>query len=206
VQIVQLARTTLRNIIGTLTLTEANSQRDKINTELITTLATETMNWGLVVVRTELKEIDPPPDVQATMNMVVKAENTKIANLDFATAAETKADGDRRAQIKIAEGLKQAAILAAEGDREAKILRAQGDAEAIKIVNLAAEKYFVDNAQVLRKIQAVETAFQGATKLVIPEGTSLVNILSEAAGVPKVIPLTIPSVEEKSKSQSPTSQ
>ena len=71
VQIVQLARTTLRNIIGTLTLTEANSQRDKINTELMTTLAIETKNWGILVVRTELKEIDPPPDVQATMNMVV---------------------------------------------------------------------------------------------------------------------------------------
>src|SRR3972149_4723809 len=75
VQIVSLARTTLRNIIGTLTLKSANSERDKINTELMKTLKDETQNWGLEVVRTELKEIDPPKDVQDTMNKVVKAEN-----------------------------------------------------------------------------------------------------------------------------------
>src|SRR4030042_4268389 len=66
-QIVNLARTTLRNIIGTLTLKSANSERDKINTALLTTLSKETRNWGMEIVRTELKEIDPPKDVQETM-------------------------------------------------------------------------------------------------------------------------------------------
>ena len=93
-QIVNLARTTLRNIIGTLTLKSANSERGKINDELLKTLSSETARWGIDIVRTELKEIDPPKDVQETMNKVVKAENEKIAAVDFATARETTADGE----------------------------------------------------------------------------------------------------------------
>ena len=112
-QIVNLARTTLRNIIGTLTLKSANSERDKINGELLTTLAKETKDWGMEIVRTELKEIDPPKDVQETMNKVVKAENEKIAALDFANAMEREADGQKRAEIKKAEGIRQGRILAA---------------------------------------------------------------------------------------------
>ena len=88
-QIVNLARTTLRNIIGTMTLKSANSERGRINTDLHQILERETANWGLEIVRTELKEIDPPKDVQETMNKVVKAENEKIAAIDFATATET---------------------------------------------------------------------------------------------------------------------
>ncbi|MDD1655888.1 MAG: SPFH/Band 7/PHB domain protein, partial [Methanomicrobiales archaeon] len=106
-QIVSLARTTLRNIIGTLTLKSANSERGRINDELQKTLRKETANWGIEIVRTELKEIDPPQDVQETMNKVVKAENEKIAAVDFATATETQADGERRAAIKRSEGIKQ---------------------------------------------------------------------------------------------------
>ena len=104
-QIVNLARTTLRNIIGTLTLKSANSERDKINGALLTTLSRETLSWGLAIVRTELKEIDPPKDVQETMNKVVKAENEKVAALDFADAVERQADGVKRAEIKKPKGL-----------------------------------------------------------------------------------------------------
>jgi len=171
-QIVNLARTTLRNIIGTLTLKSANSERGKINDELHSTLMTETANWGIEIVRTELKEIDPPKDVQETMNKVVKAENEKIAAVDYATAAETVADGEKRAQIKKAEGIKQS-----------RILEAQGEAEAIMLVNEAAEKYFVGNAQVLRKLEAMEKALQNNTKVVVPGGTELVNIIGEMAGI-----------------------
>ncbi len=92
-QVVNLARTTLRNIIGTLSLKSANSERGKINEELRTALKTETASWGIEILRTELKEIDPPHDVQETMNKVVKAENEKVAAIDFATATETQADG-----------------------------------------------------------------------------------------------------------------
>ncbi len=171
-QIVNLARTTLRNIIGTLTLKSANSERGKINDELHKTLRAETNAWGMEIVRTELKEIDPPKDVQETMNKVVKAENEKIAAIDFATATETEADGKRRAQIKQAEGLKQS-----------KILSAEGEAEAIKMVNEAAEKYFVGNAQLLRKLQALENSLANNTKIVVPEGSDLVNVIGEMAGI-----------------------
>lgn len=180
-QIVNLARTTLRNIIGTLTLKSANSERDKINGELLTTLSKETRNWGMEIVRTELKEIDPPKDVQETMNKVVKAENEKIAALDFANAMEREADGLKRAEIKKAEGIRQAKILAAEGE-----------AEAIRLVNEAANKYFVGNAQLLRKLEAVEKSLKENAKIVIPTGSELVNVVGELAGV---LPLRKESTE-----------
>jgi len=171
-QIVNLARTTLRNIIGTLTLKSANSERDKINGELLTTLSQETLNWGMEIVRTELKEIDPPQDVQSTMNKVVKAENEKIAALDYANAVERQADGEKRAEIKKAEGIKRG-----------KILQAEGEAEAIKLVNEAANRYFIGNAQLLRKLEALEEALSDNAKIVIPSGSDLVNVIGEMAGV-----------------------
>jgi len=171
-QIVNLARTTLRNIIGTMTLKSANSERGKINSELHRTLREETAHWGIDIVRTELKEIDPPEDVQETMNKVVKAENEKVAAVDFATATETMADGARRAEIKKAEGV-----------RQAKILEAEGEAQAIKLVNEAADKYFVGNAQLLRRLMAVETALSANAKIVIPSNTELVNVIGEMAGI-----------------------
>jgi regulator of protease activity HflC (stomatin/prohibitin superfamily) len=170
-QIVNLARTTLRNIIGTLTLKSANSERDKINTALLETLARETKHWGMEIVRTELKEIDPPKDVQETMNKVVKAENEKVAALDFANAVERQADGVKRAEIKKAEGIKQAKILAAEGE-----------AEAIRLVNEAANTYFIGNAQLLRKLEALEKSLSQNAKIVIPSGSELVNVIGEMAG------------------------
>ena len=171
-QMVNLARTTLRNIIGTLTLKSANSERGKINTELQRIMRQETTHWGIEIVRTELKEIDPPQDVQETMNKVVKAENEKVAAIDFATATETMADGARRAQIKKAEGVKQA-----------KILRAEGEALAIQLVNDAADKYFVGNAQLLRRLITVEKSLTANTKIVIPANTELVNIIGDMAGL-----------------------
>ncbi len=171
-QIVNLARTTLRNIIGTLTLKSANSERGKINSELHRTLREETQSWGIEIVRTELKEIDPPKDVQETMNKVVKAENEKIAAIDFATARETVADGEKRARIKEAEGV-----------RQFRILQADGEAQAIKLVNEAADKYFTGNAQLLRKLEAMEKALENNAKIVIPTGSELVNVIGEMAGV-----------------------
>jgi regulator of protease activity HflC (stomatin/prohibitin superfamily) len=171
-QIVNLARTTLRNIIGTLTLKSANSERGKINEELQKTLKIETANWGISIVRTELKEIDPPADVQETMNKVVKAENEKIAAVDFANAAETQADGLRRAEVKRADGV-----------RQGKILQAEGEAEAIRLVNEAAERYFVGNAQLLRRLEAVENSLRENAKIVIPAQAELVNVIGDLAGV-----------------------
>jgi len=182
-QIVNLARTTLRNIIGTLTLKSANSERGKINFELQKTLREETKNWGIDIVRTELKEIDPPKDVQETMNKVVKAENEKIAAVDFATATETMADGARRAEIKKADGVKQA-----------RVLEAEGEAQAIKLVNEAAQQYFVGNAQILRKLETVERALAHNAKIVVPANAQLINVIGEMAGV-----LPVPGAAEATK-------
>ncbi len=171
-QIVNLARTTLRNIIGTLTLKSANSERGKINEELQKTLRKETLTWGIEIVRTELKEIDPPKDVQETMNKVVKAENEKIAAIDFATATETMADGARRAEIKKAEGI-----------RQARILEAEGEAQAIKLVNEAANQYFIGNAQLLRRLETVERSLASNAKIVVPSSTELINVIGDLAGM-----------------------
>ncbi len=106
------------------------------------------------------------------MNKVVKAENEKIAAIDFATATETQADGARRAEIKKAEGIRQAKILAAEGE-----------AQAIKLVNEAADKYFVGNAQLLRRLEMVERALRENAKVVVPAGTELVNVIGDLGGI-----------------------
>ena len=165
-QIVNLARTTLRNIIGTLTLNEANSDRDKINVALMETLKKETKNWGLEVVRTELKEIDPPKDVQETMNKVVKAENEKQAAIDYATATETQADGKRRAAIQEAEGLKKA-----------QILQAEGQAAAIKLVNESAEKYFTGKAQLLKQYEVTQASLENNSKIILAKDGINPNII-----------------------------
>lgn len=171
-QIVNLARTTLRNIIGTMTLKSANSERGKINNDLHHVLIEETKTWGIDVVRTELKQIDPPRDVQETMNKIVKAENEKIAAIDYATAAETAADGDKRSSIKQAEGV-----------RQSRILEAEGEAEAIRLVNDAANKYFIGNAQLLKQLETVEASMEKNAKIVVPANTELINVIGEMAGV-----------------------
>ncbi len=171
-QIVNLTRTTLRNILGTLTLKSANSERGKINKELIDILVRETESWGIDIVRAELKEIDPPKDVQETMNKIVKAENEKNAAVDFATAAETTADGEKRAAIKRAEGVKQS-----------QILQAEGEAEAIRLVNEAANQYFVGNAQILKRLETVQASLEQNTKIVVPANQELVNVIGDMAGI-----------------------
>jgi regulator of protease activity HflC (stomatin/prohibitin superfamily) len=183
IQIVALARTTLRNIIGTMNLMEANSERGKINKSLYDQLTLETASWGIEIVRTELKEISPPKGVQEAMNNVVIANNQKIAAVDFATATETKADGEKRAKIKLAEGAKQTFILEAEGQRQSKILVAEGEAQAIKLINEAADAYFVGNAQILKQLQTVTESLQANSKIVLPTGQSLVNVVGDLAGL-----------------------
>ena len=166
-----LAKTTLRAVIGKMTLTEANENRDQINLEVEKILSKEVTKWGIDVVRVELQRIEPPDDVQDAMNQVVKAENEKIAALDLATAIETKADGERRAEIKKAEGI-AAAIR----------LKADADGDAIKTVNVAAEKYFTGNAQLLKKLETVAEALKDNTKIIVPADSDLVNVIGDLAG------------------------
>ena len=176
-QIVALARTTLRNIIGGMTLKVANSERNTINLNLAEALTHETAAWGIEIVRSELKEIQPPEDVQETMNKVVKALNEKTAAIDFATATETNADGQRRAAIKQAEGVRQATIL-----------EAQGKAEAIRLVNEAAKQYFQGTAITLRQLEVAENSLMHNTKIIVPGGQSVVNVIGGLLGVDAVPP------------------
>ena len=108
----QLTVTTLRNIVGALTLEEALTSRERVNTELRVVLDERTGKWGIRVNGVELKSIDPPTGIQEAMEKQMRAER------------------DRRATILVAEGVKQSAILTAEGEQQAVVLRAQGEKEA----------------------------------------------------------------------------
>lgn len=182
-QIVNLARTTLRNIIGTLSLEEANSERDKINKELLRTLQIETKSWGIDVVRTELKEIEPPKDVQDTMNKVVKSKNEKISAIDFATAVETEADGLKRSEIKKAEGIRQSKILMAEGEAQAIIKVAEARAKEIEAINQSIQKNFKAEAITYKKLETAEKSLRNSTKFVIDTQKNITNVISDVAGV-----------------------
>src|ERR1700751_560481 len=123
----QLTVTTLRNVIGTLTLEKTLTSRDQINAELRGVLDDATGKWGIRVNRVELKAIDPPPSIQDAMEKQMRADRDK-------RAAILQAEGERQWAILRAEGDKQSAILKAQGLREATVLGAEGQAKAIETV------------------------------------------------------------------------
>jgi regulator of protease activity HflC (stomatin/prohibitin superfamily) len=123
----QLTVTTLRNVIGSLTLEDTLTSRDEINTQLRLVLDDATGKWGIRINRVELKSIDPPGTVQEAMEKQMRAERDR-------RAAILTAEGVKQSQILTAEGEKQAAVLKAEGARQAAILRAEGEAKAIDTV------------------------------------------------------------------------
>ena len=123
----QLTVTTLRNVIGGLTLEDTLTSRENVNTELRTVLDEATGKWGIRINRVEIKSVDPPPDIKTAMEKQMRAERDR-------RAAILTAEGEKQAQILTAEGAKQAAVLTAEGERQAAILRAEGEAKAIDTV------------------------------------------------------------------------
>ena len=130
----QLTTTTLRNVVGGMTLEETLTSRDSINGQLRGVLDEATGRWGLRVARVELKSIDPPPSIQESMEKQMKADREKRAMILTAEghreSAIKTAEGAKQSQILSAEGNKQASILNAEGERQSQILRAQGDRAA----------------------------------------------------------------------------
>src|SRR6187549_2364137 len=136
----QLTMTTLRNIVGGMTLEQTLTSREDINRGLSGVLDEATGRWGIRVGRVEIKGIDPPPSIKDSMEKQMRADRDKRAVI-------LTAEGQRQSSILTAEGNKQAAILSAEGDREALILRAQADREA-RILKAQGEG------------QAIQTVFQ----------------------------------------------
>lgn len=166
-QIIAIAQTTTRNVIGDMKFVEVNSQRASLNNKLKEAIDKQIEAWGVDVVRVELKEITPPEEVQATMNKVIMAQNEKDAAVDVATALETKADGERRAAIKVAEGHKQAQILNSEGSAQSQVLEAEGKAKAIQMVSEASDKFFKGNAVELEKLKTVQISLANNTKVIL---------------------------------------
>lgn len=179
-----LAITTIRDIVGKMTLDSTFSSRDLINGKLTMILDEATDKWGCKVNRVEIKDINPPPDIRDAMERQMNAERNK-------RAAILQAEGEKQAAITIAEGNKASLILQAEADKEAKITRALGEAEAIKEVAVAKAKEIElvydaikksspDNKLVqLKSLEALQEIAKGeANKVFIPfEATSALSAL-----------------------------
>src|SRR5690349_24364797 len=143
-----LAQTNLRNLIGDRTLDETLVARDMINTNLRQVLDEATNGWGVKVTRVEVQKIEPPRDITEAMSQQMKAEREK-------RAAVLEAEGIKQSQILQAEGKKQSEILKAEGDAQARITRANAEAEAVRLVSTAAETYFKDRAETMRRLEVL---------------------------------------------------
>jgi len=134
----QLTLSGLRNVIGALDLDHTLTSRDTINTQLRSALDQATQQWGVKIMRVELKNIDPPQDIKLTMEKQMTAERTRRATVTTAegekASAILKAEGQKQSQIVSAEGEKQSRILAAEGQATARLRVAEAEAQAIKVV------------------------------------------------------------------------
>ena len=168
-----IAATTLRSVVGDMSLDDVLSKREEMNQILRTKLDEVTERWGVKVTNVEVREIIPPPSVQEAMTRQMSAERTR-------RAVVTEADGTKQAQITVAEGQKQAAILTAEGDRQAAILRAEGFSLALsKIFEVA--KGLDANTMSLQYLDALkQIGSSPSTKFVVP--MELANLLSSVTG------------------------
>jgi regulator of protease activity HflC (stomatin/prohibitin superfamily) len=171
-----IAATTLRSVVGDMTLDDVLSKREQMNNELRIKLDDVTERWGVKVTNVEVREIVPPPAVQDAMTRQMSAERTR-------RAVVTEATGSKQASITVAEGQKQAAILTAEGDRQAAILRAEGFSLALsKIFDVART---VDaNTMSLQYLDALkQIGASPSTKFVVPmELSTLLQGITGSAG------------------------
>ena len=186
-----LARTALRSVIGTLSLDEALSERERINIDVQQQMEAATDKWGIRINRIEIVEVTPPPQILQALALQKQADQEKRAKIlqseGLQQSAVNVADGDRQAAIKEAEGQRQAAILRAEGLRQALILEAEGKAQAIKTVYDAIKAAAPDPTLVA--ILQLETLAKFAdspnTKIVIPAESSA--LLGAAQAIQSVL-------------------
>lgn len=183
-----LCATTLRNIIGELTLDETLTSRDIINSRITKILDDATDKWGIKINRVEVKNINPPRDIQAAMEKQMRAEREK-------REAILQAEGEKRSAILIAEGNKEALILNAEADKEAAIRRAEGEAQAIlkvqeataRGIHMIAQAGATKEVLTIKGLEAFEKAANGqSTKIIIPsEIQSLAGLASSLTEISK---------------------
>jgi len=195
-----LSVTTMRNIIGDMDLEQTLTSRDTINSQMRSLLDEATDPWGIKVNRVEVKNIQPPPDIQSAMEKQMKAEREK-------REAVLRAQGQRESQILVAEGEKEAMVLRADAAKQAAILKAEGEAEAIlKVQQATAEALKLLNAanpndQVvkLKALEAFQSAADGkATKIIIPsEIQGLAGLCASAKGVFDAMEPNRPKTPEK---------
>lgn len=167
-----IATTTLRAVIGDISLDDVLSKREQINDTLRVKLDEVTERWGLKITSVEIREIEPPRDVQEAMNRQMSAERERRAQVTRASgereAAIAVAEGEKQAAILRAEGQKQSAILSAEGERQAQLLRAQGFAAALQAINEQANDVALNTMalQYMDTLRAVGAS--PSTKFVLP--------------------------------------
>ena len=193
----QLTLSALRNVIGQLDLDHTLASRDATNTQLRAALDTATQQWGVKVMRIELKNITPPEEIRLTMEKQMTAERTRRAVVTTAegekAAAILSAEGQKQSQIVKAEGSKESAILAAEGQAQARLRVAQAEAQAIELVSKAIgataspAQYMI--AQ--KYLESLSSIAAGAQKIVfLPYEAS--GILASLGGIKELV-LTQPA-------------
>lgn len=175
--IVKLAQTTLRNIVGEMSLDICLTSREKLNLELRKVIDEATDKWGTKVNRIELQRIDPPSDITKAMHMQKTAEQERRQLRLLATGRKEASAQDKEGAILKAEGEKQSAVLKAEGEARAIELVAMAQAGAIQVVSVAANKYFKENAQLNKKLDVVRDTFSQQTKIVVPSSADILNVI-----------------------------
>jgi regulator of protease activity HflC (stomatin/prohibitin superfamily) len=169
-----LARTALRSVIGTMTLDQALSERERINTDVQQQMEAVTDKWGIRINRIEIVEIAPPPQILLALALQKQADQEKRAKIlqseGLQQSAINVADGNAQAAVRSAEGERQAAILRAEGNRQAAILEAQGRAQAIEGVYKAIKGAEPDSTLVaiLQLDALARFADSDNTKILVP--------------------------------------
>ncbi len=175
--IVKLAQTTLRNIVGEMSLDVCLTSREKINVELRSVLDQATDKWGTKVNRIELQRIDPPGDIQTAMHKQKTAEQERRQLRLLATGRKEAAEQEKQAAILRAQGEKQASILSAEGQARSVELVADAQAKAVKVVSEAANAYFKENAQLNKRLDVIRDTFSQQSKVIVPASSDILNVI-----------------------------
>lgn len=176
-QIVQLAKTTLRDVIGQKKFEDVNSKRGLLNKLIFDQIKKETEGWGISIIRVELKEIDPPNDVQNTMNDIIKANNTKVAAKDFAESVKIEASGEKRAMIELAQGDRQAQIERATGEAKAITTVAEANAKKYQVESNSLTRHFKGTAVVYKQLETAENSYKDNSKIIVNDPKNPLNII-----------------------------